>query len=537
MINNDSSIETKKYINRVQMLLLFAFIRIAILKWGRRTGKTAIGQPVRILQCAKAMPRSSGALAGYSYRKLADHLLPEIIAGWKGLGLIEDEHFWVCKAPPKHIRPYIAPRDFDHYITFANGAGFHIISFNHGVTSNGLATDWLAIDEAKQLNPDRVDSELFKTMSGHRTIRVNKHTLWGDLPQHLSITLTSDGFIGKKDFNWITRYSKDATPFTEIYKIMILAEMVREFRDPILQRELMELCRNATLYSSASTEENLAVLGIEYFKTAFKNSSPLEFRASILNEDVNEIEGGFYSLLDMSVHGYSKSGSGIDRIGMNNYLQGKGRNSSLDDDLRKELPLKLCIDYGSRYSWAVVYQHYFNTYHLLKNFWVETPKKFTDMVQDFCNYYANHPKKVVELYDDPGGHKERTDTVVRDVDEVKKVLYRNGWSVRHKTEGNRYIKHTEKYRIWEKVLDERESRDSRYPRFRINEDNGLEASRSMMLAPVKQGFTQEFQKDKSSEKSTVIKQWNATHLSDCADMAVCTDYIDLFRGNSTRIYM
>jgi hypothetical protein len=239
----------------------------------------------------------------------------------------------------------------------------------------------------------------------------------------------------------------------------------------------------------------------------------------------------------MSVHGYSNSASGIDRIGLNSYLQGRGNDSRMDDDLRADLPLKLCIDYGSRYSWAVVYQNYFNTYWLLKNFWVETPRKFTDMVQDFCRYYAGHATKTVELYDDPGGHKERTDTVVRDIDEVKKILYAAGWNVIHKNPGGSYISHTDKYRIFEKVLDERENRDSRFPKFRINEDNALECSRSMALAPVKQGFRQEFQKDKSSEKNPAVKQWLATHFSDCADMAVCFDLIDLYQGNSTKIYV
>lgn len=521
--------EIQQYLNRMQMMALSANCKHTVGRIGRRGGKTHIIIPGRLLLAAWAMPQSAGYLAGKSYRKILDHLLPEIIAGWKSFGLIEGEDFVVCKTPPPHFkRPYICPRTFDHSITFSWGSLIHLISFDYSSSSNGLATDYGAIDEAKQLDPVRVDSELMKTMSGHRSVRIDKNTLWGDLPLHTSTTIMTDGFIGKRDYKWIDRYAEHATHYNDIYEILLLVDELQKNYSPSLERYLWELQSKATLFLKAGTEENLAVLGIEYFENAYKNSSPLEFRSSILNEDVVEIEGGFYTYLDESIHGYSDQNNygRFESIGIDNYRSGQGVNCLLDSDLMPGVPLKLSIDYGSNNNFAVVYQNYLNTYFLLKDFWAQSPAKYQDMVNAFCDYYEPHNHKVVELYDDPYGHKEKTDTIQKDADIVKSILRKRGWTVKHKTPDNYYIRHVNKYRVFNAVLDETDTRDNRFPKFRINLNNAYRTFYSMSKAPLKSG-NHEFAKDKKSETNPTIEQWQATHLSDCADMPVCFDNISL----------
>jgi len=147
------------------------------------------------------------------------------------------------------------------------------------------------------------------------------------------------------------------------------------------------------------------------------------------------------------------------------------------------------------------------------------------MINEFCDYYEPHKRKEVELYDDPGGHKLNTDQK-RDVDKVIATLRQRGWRVNHKNPKNTYVPHRLKYRVWEKVLDERGNRDQRFPRYRHNVVNAYESYYSMSKAPIKQG-KDGFEKDKSSEKDPKLEQWKATHLSDCADMPMCYDNVHL----------
>ena len=522
---NSTSKDINIYLNRMQMMSVASMPRTLVGQIGRRGGKTSRIIPVRMAQAAWHMKRSAGAFASESYRKILDHLLPEIISGFNVLGFVEGEHFVVGKTPPPHFkRPYVCPRSFDHALTFSWGSLIHLISFDYSASSNGLALDHIEIDESKRLNPERVDSELMKTLSGHRTIRINKNTTWGDLPLHLSTTIMSDGFIGKRDYNWISRYAEDATHYNKIYEILIIVDELQRNYSASLERYLWELQRNTTLYINAGTEENLAVLGIEYFKSAFKNSSPSEFRSSILGEKVIDIEGGFYTLLDESLHGYrDKNNYGrIESIGIEAYRSGVGKDCKLDNDIQPGIPLKLSIDYGSINNWGVVMQKVFNTYFVLKDFWAKTPKKFQDIVTEFCDYYAPHDFKVVELYDDPYGHKEKTSTVIKDIEEVIKILKSRGWTVKHMTPKNHYLFHDTKYRICSNILDESSKRDSRYPKFRINLNNAYRTFYSMSKARLKTG-SKEFHKDKSDEADKSLEQWQATHLSDCVDMPLCFD--------------
>ena len=149
------------------------------------------------------------------------------------------------------------------------------------------------------------------------------------------------------------------------------------------------------------------------------------------------------------------------------------------------------------------------------------------MVQEFCDYYKYHKERVVQLYDDPMGHREKTDSPVPDIDRVIQVLWDNDWEVERMNEHNRYIPHRLKYRVANNILDESESRDQRYPKFRYNKNNAFEAHWSMSKAPLKQG-QKEFEKDKSSEKKPKpFPQWQATHLSDCVDNILSFKYVHL----------
>lgn len=527
--------ENRQWLNNPQQIVLGANPKTVKMKAGRRVGKSTRVGAGRTAGPALKLVGSSGWVAGTSYSKLMDDLIPNLVTGWAELGLIEDEDYVIGKTPPKNFkRPLQPPIKFDHYISFSWGSGCHIISFDHTVTSNGKVTDWGLLDENKQINPERFNSDLMNTMSGHGSMWYDKarNIRWRDLPEHLMLTFLSDAYIGPRDYDWGTAYQQTATPHNELLKILYLVEELQKNYDPYLEREIWERQRKARAYIEASTEEMLPVLGIDWFKDKFKNTSPLEFRTSILNEEVKEIEGGFYKFLDEAVHTYeARDNNRIDSIGISDYLRHKQRNCLLDKDWRKELPLRVGVDYGSTHCWFEVAQLYANSHWFLNNFWTNN-EQVTEGVDKVCDYYKYQERKEVLLYDDPGGHKRNTDQQ-RDLDKVIKRFKERGWKVTHMTPGNYYIPHQVKYRIWEKGLDERNNvRDGRFTKARWNLNNAYESYYSCSKAGIKIGRKDEFTKDKDSEKNKSLEQWKATHLSDTCDMIYCTDNLHLVKDGT-----
>jgi hypothetical protein len=541
-MDNIESKEINIYRNKPQMLCLAVNPHILVVEAGRRTGKSEGIIAPRLQDGWISMPQSTGYIAGASFRKLLDHLLPGIISGLKMLKLEQDRDFVIAKPPPKSWpKPFNAPLKYDYFISTRWGSGDHLISFDSSVTSNGLTTDRGIIDEAKQLNPDRVRAELFKTMSGHQSIKISKHVSWGDLPQHRALTLTSDKYIGKRDFKWLDHYKKEsASPEDIIRTILLLDQMQKQTNERVkyvLSRELMALRKNMTMYLEANTSENIAVLGIDYFLDAFKNSKIAEFKSSILNLDGEAIEGCFYSNLEKSIHLLVNSShtSTIEAIGVNDYINNnsKHNNCLLDKDHKKELPIKLLVDYGSTYSWVVVTQFYNNTYWVLNKFRCEPDEVLTDMIEKVINYYRFNERKHFELYDDPLGHQTKKATNTSDSQDIQKYIRINKWTVEHKTPSNKYISHADKYRMMRFILDERSNRNNVYPRLRISNDNAYEVYYSMASSPAKKIGNDEYRKDKSSEGDITIDQWKATHLGDCLDQ-ICWDVLSIYNSNQDK---
>lgn len=523
----------ERWLNRYQLLVGQAKPRVAIIEAGRRGGKTEEILAERTLLPMYKMPGCSGFIAGKSFSKLLDHMLPGLIAGWAKRGFIEGEDYVIGRKPPKGWKsPLMPPKKWDHYIPTKWGSGMHLISFDHSYTSNALSTDFGAIDEGKQMDPVRVKTELLKTMSGHRSIRLNSNTVWGDLPEHLMLTILSDKYIGKYDYKWLDDFKKDAMPMNDLYKLAALAQRVQDGGNKYLERALWELQRNALAYIAYSSRESLPIIGIDYYKMQSKNSTAIEFQTSIMNEDVLQVEGGFYIYLDQASHCYeARDYARIDAIGIGDYLKGKERNCRLDRDLRAGLPIKVGVDYGSHYSWFTVAQKYADTYWLQNNIYTVPGEHFLNGVDRFCNYYAPHDHKVVELYDDPSGHKTTTDQQ-KDVDKVIARLKQRGWMVKHMNPKNNYISHHNKYRIWEMVLNEGANRNPKAPKFRVNTSNAYEAYYSMSQARIKSTKNNEYGKDKDDEGKMGKEEWKATHLSDSVDNIVCFDNQHLLEDKS-----
>lgn len=526
-----TSKEIRRWLNNPQMIALMSDIRVLAIKAGRRLGKTEEILAERMLKILMLLIGSSGFMAARTYGKLMDDLLPGLIAGWAKRGLVLGEDYVIGKTPPKHFkRPIHPPLTYDHYLSCSWGSGCHLVSFDHGATaSNGKTTDFGVLDEVKQIDPVRFDTELLKTMSGHGTMPVaaGSKLKWRELPQHQSLTFVTDAFIGKNDFDWIGRYKDLSISMDDVLFLCAMIQDYQDTGDETLLPIIREIQCKSVLYLEASTEENLAALGIDYFESQFKSSTNLDFRISLLNENLLQTEGAWYQFLDETVHTYeARENNRIDTIGITEYLQGKNKNCLLDKDWRSELSINVNIDYGSTHCWFVVKQVYANTYWTLINFWT-TNQQIEDGVDMVCSYFKPHIKKVVNIYDDPGGHKKQTDQTV-DKDKVIARFRKHGWAVVHKTPANMYIPHKIKFRIMQYVLDERPGKHNpKWPKARFNIGNAYQTFYSCSKARIKKSSTEEYSKDKGDEKNPNIEQWKTTHLSDAFDMDICFDNLHL----------
>lgn len=538
--NFNNELVISEHFNEAQLLIMLINANFTNGIWGRGTGKTTGAEAWRTVHCAKVMPRSAGTFSSPSYRKFTDHIWPALRKGYQEkFHFVEDRDFCFLKPPPQSWRlengqwavPYMAPGYFHHFISFPNGSGYHVISQDHGQTANALDTDWSIVEEAKLQNGERIQEELWNTLRGNKD-------RFGHLPEHYSRWVFSDKYTrsDSKQTRWFEEYKDQSLTAAQMKEILVLVYTIsicknKKLRDH-LTKQLHSLQKQAVFYSEASAVDNLAVLGIDFIRNQSKSSTPYGLLTSIFNMEVKKVEGDlFYPLLSEYIHGYDASDNSridsiIERSGFDSYLE--GRDYRLDTDVMDDVALKVCLDFGGTFNWAVVCQLQINVIKALKNFWVEKPKKFPDLIREICRYYKHRLNRKIELYYDVGANKEDNRTIETDAQVVIEVFQKEGWIVTVQTTTKTYIPHKLKYRFWEHCLDRKSNRDDRFPKFAYNRANCLELGWSMSHAKLVKTSREQrkYEKDKRSEGDAKLPQWQATHLSDCIDW-LAIDYLHI----------
>ena len=169
--------------NIPQMLVNAICARISVLLWARGTGKSEGGLAPWIMNNAKEMPGSVGAVGTDSYKHLRKQILPEFEKTWGKLGLKKNKDYWIDKFPPKHlgipeaIRPISEP---DNVVFWRNGSATKFFSFNFQALNQGDSIDYLGIEEGKLVNHKR----LLETFPA---IRGNEDAAWAWKSCHKSI--------------------------------------------------------------------------------------------------------------------------------------------------------------------------------------------------------------------------------------------------------------------------------------------------------------------------------------------------------------
>ena len=153
-------------------------------------------------------------------------------------------------------------------------------------------------------------------------------------------------------------------------------------------------------YGEYDIFDNLEVVGEDYIWQMKRESPDYVWRTAFLNQALFKIANGFYSALDENVHFYIPSDNGrLKNLGANwTQLSSCGCLGDGDLDFNKEL--HVAFDANASICTAVVAQKDGNVMRVLKSFYVKTPSKLKDLVQQIADYYRpklNHD--IVVYYD------------------------------------------------------------------------------------------------------------------------------------------
>lgn len=522
-MGNDTVLNKQLYFSKPQYRVALLLARIMFIVWGRGGGKSSRVLAYITALWSSTLARGTILFTGPSFRKLVDDLVSTVEKGWNEMGYVEGLDYvkWI-KPPEDWIRPLERPGSFKYSITWRTGFTITLSSQDRKVFDNGKSVCAVIADELKKLKREQF-IETTKTIRGNREY-------FKDAIGYGSIIGCSDKFIGAKDHDWFLdwkQYDNKQLQEDILWLVCHIDKMEKSGADKEvikpLKEALHEMRKQCVVFSESSSLENIHALGVDYIDAQAKASNEHEFNTAILGFDYNKIPGGFYGLLDESTHSYEATNyKAFDK----QYIT-TSRNADIDKDLNMNSALDVSIDFGGKHNFMITAQCSAICINALKNFFVKTPLKLSDLVLLLHNYYWDTMIcKEINFFYDPSGNKEVADNIYTNVQAVKMQLEELGWIV---NDWNiiSYISHNDKYDIWEAILDESDDRDVEAPVFRYNALNCYEMQVSMAKAPMKQ-IGNEKKKDKSSERKDIPQEF-ATHLSDTIDNIVCFRNLHLIK--------
>lgn len=514
------------HFNRAQMTSLVNPVLTKAEIWGRGTGKT-FDMGFESKTFAHEMPGASFVIGGLSYANLEGVVLPGLIAAWKKLGFYEGIHFELNKRPDKRKKwpePFVSPISYDHFIPWYTGAGFYITSQDKEAPFRGPSIDGVFVDEALMINKEKFDAEIVPTNRGRRF----NHRLHHFYRFYSTKPKTTGG-------NWMYKYAdyyhEDVLKsYRRLQKL--IADMTIELldsRDRLHQKKLFEEIKaiknkiqwhsdtkKRIFYSEFDFWDNIARKNISLadVRTMRENMSTVNFRIEVLNETMEDIEGGFYSTFneDRHVKYDTFNYSHIDYLDSTNRST---RDSRWHNDIIPGLPLRVAVDWGGVINSALVWQRIDNRLPINNHLYAEHPKKIKDLAFAFIEYYRYHPTKHVMLWYDHTGNNRQANSDKTNAQEFAGYLQDNGWTVSMMTKGGA-PSHEWKYYRGQAVLGEE---DKRYPIIRINGNQCPHLITAIKLTPIKRADDQ-IKKDKSSERDVNFPQHQATHVTDCLDIII-----------------
>ena len=458
-------------------------IKNITIEGGRGIGKSTI-LAYFMHEAQKQMPRATGVLVGETYVQIKSRTLPATKEGLEKFGYYENVDYVVGRsgAALGFEMPFQAPTGgWNNVIHFRNGFIWVMVSLEDPNAGRGVNGYVVIGDEAALLRYERLYNNVIIVNRAKKEDFVKK-SMYGANIFASTVAMTKTG-------DWFTKMENKA------------------------KENPKEYC-----FIKGNAKINQHNLRDGYFEKMKKEAlSKLHYDAEILNIRPRGVTDGFYSQLDPDIHYYyhKQDYKKHEVDDYNNFVP----SCSYDTDLVRNVPLQLNLDFGGTINCATVSQYLKikNEVRYLKEFTAlsSMKKKLSHLIKDFIDYYADHQTSCndVYLYHDRGGNHKQANSLTTLAQDVEIQLRAAGWNPINMTPQSNNPDHTLKYRLMTEIFSET---NIELPVVRINSDNCPNLIISMENAPVKLK-DEGFEKDKSSERSTVTKPEHATHLSDTLD--------------------
>jgi len=475
----------------------------------RGSFKTSNGISFYVADCTYEMPGASGIICGPSFEHLLDNTLNPLFNSLSKYGLVEGVHFVIGAPPPRswpkpHIR--VPSKKYDHIVSWHNGSNQYLISMAKKGSANGISCQYGVFDEAKFLNPEELKEIVFPAFRG------NEH-LYKNHPLYLSKFFATDKLAELSKVDWLLKKRGVNNPEKNDVIITLQLELNRlrlQYNDAgvnkkaalkpqihAIETRLALLRQNLQLYIETNAKDSIQLLGENWYKDKVDNSTPYVKRIAYDNEDPDRPEEGFYPDFTREKHVHARH------------------------DYDAALPIILVADY--QHSVAPIMLAQINklvlggkhSLNIIDEVYTLAPLGLDEAVEEFCNKYRHHLKKVVYyVYDQTATGKRMNAKKYKET--VIDVLRKHRWAVVEVYIGQQ-PQHYDKYKDTKAWLKEE---DATAILIRINA-KCVKSIKSIEGAAAYVDTKGETKKNKTYENTTKyphLDQSETTHFSDCFDM-------------------
>lgn len=486
-------------LNLAQLVAVNAPQKVKYLEWGRGTGKSTY-LAYEMLMMVKTMPGATFILAGATYAQVLGNTFKSTKQGLELFGIYEDIDYVVGSSKGKQLgfkMPHEKPNHWKNIIHFSNGAVFQLVGLDNPNSANGgrgINSSGILADEAALIDEEKLAINV-KNTNRARAKEIIHNSKWLFAETYISSTpLTKKG-------KWFTK-----------------------------GEDLAKQKPHEVFFHSATAHWNLDNLRPDYFEYMKQSySSEMTYNAEMLNIRPKEITDGFYPQLTEDHYYTNFDNDYLESIPLTD-LQGKTFNCKQDSDLQNKQPLIISVDWGANINAMTVHQQQDDTWLVLKEFFVKSPKILDHLfLEEFLPYYKDHDCKEVYFYFDRTGNNRTANSKTTFADQAKELLEKHGWTVYKMTTGNNpdYI---DKFRLINSMLKD----DGRkLPNIRINKANCPNLIISLEHAEA-YDRGRGLEKDKRPENRKGVDQEHATHLSDTFDYPIFERFWSKFKGNEVK---